>query len=82
MARTSDPNSATSQFYICDGAQHDLDDWVRQEKYGQRGYAAFGVTIEGMEVVRNISSVETTNYIGLDDWPVENITINKVTILD
>jgi len=72
MARTNDPDSATSQFYICDGPQSFLDD----------NYAAFGVTIEGIEVVRDIASVETTNYIGLDDWPVENITINSVTILD
>jgi cyclophilin family peptidyl-prolyl cis-trans isomerase len=72
MARTNDPNSATSQFYICDGAQDLLND----------NYAAFGVTIEGIEVVQEIASVETTNYIGFDDWPVENITINSVTIQD
>jgi cyclophilin family peptidyl-prolyl cis-trans isomerase len=72
MARTNDPNSATSQFYICDGPQEFLND----------NYAAFGVTLEGIEVVREISSVETTNWIGLDDWPVENVTINSVTILD
>ena len=46
MARTSDPNSATSQFFICDGAQSFLDDQ----------YAAFGVTIDGIDVVRDIAN--------------------------
>lgn len=74
MARTNDPNSATSQFYICDGAQSFLDD----------NYAAFGVTIEGIEVVRNIASVETTTKtVGgsqMQDWPAEDVIINSITI--
>jgi cyclophilin family peptidyl-prolyl cis-trans isomerase len=45
MARTTDPNSATSQFFICDGPQNGLDDQ----------YATFGVVIEGIEVVRDIA---------------------------
>jgi cyclophilin family peptidyl-prolyl cis-trans isomerase len=47
MARTTDPNSATSQFFICDEAQPMLDG----------SYAAFGRVIEGMTVVREIASV-------------------------
>ena len=70
MARTSDPNSATSQFYICDGAQSFLDD----------NYAVFGVTIEGIDVVRNIASVETTTKHGMQDWPVEDIIIYNIRI--
>ena len=74
MARTSDPNSATSQFFICDGAQHYLD--------GQ--YAAFGKVIEGMEVVRAIASVETTTkntpYGQMQDWPVNDVIIESITI--
>ena len=70
MARTSDPNSATSQFYICDGAQSYLDD----------DYAVFGVVIYGMNVVRNIASVETTTKYGMQDWPVEDVMINDITI--
>ena len=70
MARTSDPNSATSQFYICDGAQSFLDD----------NYAAFGVVIEGMDVVRGIASVSTATKNGMNDWPVDDITINSITI--
>lgn len=71
MARTSDPNSATSQFFICDGPQHYLD--------GQ--YAAFGKVVDGMDVVRAIASVETTTkYTYYSDWPVEDIIINSITI--
>lgn len=70
MARTSDPNSATSQFFICDGPQHFLD--------GQ--YAAFGKVIEGMDVVRAIASVDTTTKYGMQNWPVEDVIINTVTI--
>ncbi|HHH84013.1 MAG TPA: PKD domain-containing protein [Thermoplasmatales archaeon] len=71
MARTSDPNSATSQFFICDGAQHYLD--------GQ--YAAFGKVIEGMEVVRAIASVETTTKHGMQDWPVDEVIIEHAAVL-
>ena len=70
MARTSDPNSATSQFYICDGAQSFLDD----------NYAAFGVVIDGMDVVRDIASVSTTTKNGMNDWPVDDVTINSIII--
>jgi cyclophilin family peptidyl-prolyl cis-trans isomerase len=71
MARTSDPNSATSQFYICDGPQHFLDD----------NYAVFGKVTKGtMSVVRDIAEVETTTKYGMQDWPVEDIIINSVVI--
>ena len=70
MARTNDPNSATSQFYICDGARPDLDD----------NYAAFGVTIEGIDIVRAIASVDTTTNFGMQDWPKEDVIINSITI--
>jgi len=70
MARTSDPNSATSQFYICDGAQDFLDD----------EYAAFGLVIYGMDIVRTIASVDTTTKNGMQDWPFEDVVINTITI--
>jgi len=70
MARTSDPNSATSQFFICDGPQHFLD--------GQ--YAAFGKVVDGMDVVRAIASVNTTTKYGMQDWPVNDVVINSITI--
>ena len=71
MARTSDPNSATSQFYICDGPQHSLDG----------NYAVFGKVVEGMDVVRLIAKVNTTTkYQSYANWPVEEVIITKVTI--
>ncbi len=72
MARTSDPDSATSQFFICDGAQHRLD--------GQ--YAAFGKVIRGMDVLRAIASVDTTTKHGMQDWPVDEVVMNSVTLLN
>jgi peptidyl-prolyl cis-trans isomerase A (cyclophilin A) len=49
MARTSDPDSATSEFFICDGPQPALDG-----SPGQPGYAAFGHVTSGMDVVKKI----------------------------
>ena len=68
MARSPHPDSASSQFYICDGAQSRLD--------GQ--YAVFGRTIDGMDVVRAIAEVKT----GSGDKPVEDVVIIKVSIAD
>jgi peptidyl-prolyl cis-trans isomerase B (cyclophilin B) len=68
MARSADPNSASSQFYICDGPQHGLDG----------NYAVFGKVIEGMDVVRKIASVQTDAY----DRPVKPVVIKSVRVLD
>jgi len=77
MARTSDPNSATSQFFIDDGAQSQLE----PGGVDPNGYAAFGVVIEGIDVVRDIASVSsTTKYGSMNNWPVEDVTINSITI--
>jgi cyclophilin family peptidyl-prolyl cis-trans isomerase len=72
MARTNDPDSATNQFFICDGPQHRLDG----------NYAAFGVVITGFQVLRDIASVETTRKYFLKDWPVDDVIINYITIID
>jgi peptidyl-prolyl cis-trans isomerase B (cyclophilin B) len=68
MARSADPNSASSQFYICDGPQHGLDG----------NYAVFGKVIEGMDVVRKIASVQTD----ANDKPVKPVVIKSVKVLD
>lgn len=67
MARSSNPNSASSQFYICDGPQHRSLDG---------GYAVFGQVIEGMDVVRAIAAVPT----GARDKPLQDVVMTKVTI--
>ena len=71
MARTDDPNSASSQFFIMDEDNVFLD--------GQ--YAAFGKITKGLDVVDKISQVETTtNDIGYTDVPVKPIVIKSIKI--
>lgn len=70
MARTNDRNSATNQFYICDGPQSSLDD----------SYAVFGKVVAGMDVVRDISAVATGTSGGMSDVPVNDVVIQSVTI--
>ncbi len=80
MARTSDPNSATSQFFICDGPQQSLDDSSLQQ-YGQRGYAVFGKTIIGLDVVHNIAKMSHDNGNGDGSgWPIDNVVINNLIV--
>jgi cyclophilin family peptidyl-prolyl cis-trans isomerase len=80
MARTSDPNSATSQFFICDGPQQSLDDSYLQQ-YGQRGYAVFGKTIIGLDVVHNIAKMSHDNGNGDGSgWPIDNVVINNLIV--
>jgi peptidyl-prolyl cis-trans isomerase B (cyclophilin B) len=79
MARTNDPNSATSQFFINDGAQPSLE----PGGVDQYGYAAFGVVTEGMDVVREIAALgpdQTTTKYGMNDWPIDDVIINSITI--
>ncbi len=75
MARTNDPNSASSQFFICynrEGVAH-LDG----------SYAAFGKVIEGMEVVDSFLEVERTYDIqGNRSAPVEDIVITSAYIVE
>ncbi|MCU0850875.1 MAG: peptidylprolyl isomerase [Candidatus Thermoplasmatota archaeon] len=78
MARTSDPDSATSQFFIDDGAQRFLEPGGSDPN----GYAAFGRVVIGIDVVRAIASVETmTKYGNMEDWPVDDIIIESITIV-
>lgn len=70
MARTNDPNSATSQFFICDGTQSFLE--------GE--YAAFGKILIGFNTLRTIASVETTTKHSLEDWPINEVIIKNISI--
>jgi|AntRauTorcE11898_2_1112593.scaffolds.fasta_scaffold08291_3 cyclophilin family peptidyl-prolyl cis-trans isomerase len=77
MARTSDPDSATSQFFI------NLTDNARLDgQKGQPGYTVFARVTEGMDVVDRIAAVETTRRAGHRDVPRETIRIEAVTIAD
>lgn len=79
MARTSDPHSATAQFFI--NVQDNMNlDYTGQAGPGGWGYAVFGRVTEGMEVVDDIRFVETTTKGPFADVPVEPVIIENVTI--
>lgn len=77
MARTSDPNSATCQFFINHADNTPLD-YVEN---GNPGYAVFGKVIEGLDVVDAIAVVKTTSRNGMNDVPVEPVIIKSATII-
>ncbi len=70
MARTSDPDSASSQFFIMHQDAPHLD--------GQ--YAAFGKVVEGMDVVDEIASCKTVNNFFYRDRPADEQRIKTITI--
>ena len=72
MARTPDPNSATSQFFINVANNYFLDAGP-----GNPGYAVFGKVISGMDVVNQIKEVKTGTRGPHGDWPTEDIIIIK-----
>ena len=77
MARTSDPDSATTQFFINTVENEGLD----YPNPDGHGYAVFGKVIEGMDVVEEIESTTTGDksspYGTIPDWPKENIVITE-----
>lgn len=76
MARTNDPNSATSQFFINHKDNAPLDYSGRNA-----GYAVFGKVTEGMDVVDAIATVKTTTRNGMADVPVEPVVINSAKVV-
>lgn len=77
MARTSDVNSATSQFFINVADNSFLD--FRGKNSRDYGYAVFGKVIEGMDVVEKIKKVKTGSHDSYQDVPEKTIEIIKVT---
>jgi len=77
MARTNDPNSATAQFFI----NHKNNDFLNYAGKNNPGYAVFGKTIEGMDVVDAIASVRTTTQAGMSDVPAEPVVILSAEVL-
>jgi len=73
MARTDDPNSATSQFFI-----NVLDNPHLDASASNYGYAVFGKVVDGMDVADQISIVPTKNSGGFANTPVQEILINSV----
>ena len=72
MARTQDPNSASSQFFI----MH------QNAPYLDRQYAGFGMVTEGIEVVDKIAAVPTGRMGWFDDVPRPPVVIEKMEILE
>ena len=78
MARTSDPHSATSQFFINLENNPNLDH--TSETPQGWGYAVFGTVIEGFETVEAIAAVATGSSGGHQDVPLEDITVQKTKV--
>ena len=77
MARTNNPNSATSQFFI-----NLVNNAPLNYSSKSPGYAVFGKVVEGLEVVDAIAKVKTTTKSGMRDVPAEVIEIKSAEILD
>lgn len=80
MARTSDPHSATAQFFI-NIVNNDFLNF-KDESVNGWGYCVFGTVTGGLDVIEKIKKAKTTAKLGHQDVPVENIVIEKVTVQD
>ena len=78
MARTSDPHSATSQFFINLKNNDFLDKKNAPDNYG---YCVFGEVTNGIDVVEKIGEVQTGRNGMYDDVPMETVVIEKVEII-
>ncbi len=77
MARTSDPNSATAQFFINVQDNSFLD---AAKSPDGNGYAVFGKVVSGMDVVDRIRAVQTGNRGPYQNVPLQAVTIVKATV--
>ncbi len=79
MARTSDPHSATAQFFI-NTVDNDFLNFSAPTAQGW-GYAVFGKVVQGQEVVDAIKAVPTTRKGFHDDVPRDDVVIEKAVLL-
>ena len=79
MARTSIPDSASSQFFINVG-DNDFLNHTAPTSSGW-GYCVFGKVVEGKDVVDKIRAVKTASKGGHQDVPVESVIIEKATVI-
>jgi cyclophilin family peptidyl-prolyl cis-trans isomerase len=87
LARTSDPHSATAQFFISTVNNENLDHKSKTGKDGVAGvpdsgwgYAVFGQVVEGMTTVDRISRVRTRTHSGMQNVPLLPVVIERATI--
>jgi len=73
MARTSDPDSATAQFFINQRSNLRLD-WAP----GREGYTVFGEVVDGMDVVDFIATAKTGRVRGMNDVPLEAVVVKEI----
>ena len=78
MARTPDPHSASSQFFI-NLKDNNFLNFTSADTQGF-GYCVFGKVIEGMDIVEGIEAVTTGSSAGHQDVPVEDVLIESVEI--
>ncbi len=79
MARTMEPHSATSQFFINVADNYFLNH--RGKSMQGWGYAVFGQVVEGMEVVDAIVAASRGSHGAYDDVPLEPVVMQKVTVI-
>jgi len=78
MARTPNPNSASSQFFI-NVANNSFLNFTAPTPQGY-GYAVFGKVVEGMDVVDKLKKIKTGNRSGHQDVPLEDVIITQAEI--
>jgi len=79
MARTSDPHSASAQFFI-NIKNNDFLNFSSETAQGW-GYAVFGKVVDGMDVVNKIKSVKTGNHGFHQDVPLEPVIIETAEVV-
>lgn len=80
MARTSDPHSASAQFFI-NTNDNDFLNFTAPTPQGW-GYAVFGKVVEGTDIVDAIEGVRTGSRGFHQDVPVEDVIVNKATVVE
>ena len=78
MARTSNPHSASAQFFI----NVKNNDFLNAPGQDGWGYCVFGKVIEGMDVVRKIEAVPTGNHGSFQNVPTKPVIIKEVVVVD
>ena len=80
MARTGEPHSASSQFFVNVGDNGFLNHSGKNQQGW--GYAVFGKVVDGMDVIENIKGVKTGNSGYHSDVPAEAIEITETVVGD
>jgi peptidyl-prolyl cis-trans isomerase B (cyclophilin B) len=80
MARTSEPHSASAQFFI-NVADNEFLNFTSPTPRGW-GYCVFGKVVEGREVVDQLRSVPTTSRAGHQDVPAEDVLITRAEVVE